>query len=579
MKLASSSSRTTTLLMAGMLALSACFPEKPIPEDTGPAPDGDADTDTDADADGDTDADADADADADTDADADADADTDADTDYHPDGWSSGDQHGLAANLGDLQCVVCHGSDLAGGTTGIGCDTCHPSGWRSDCTFCHGGVEDSTGAPPYDIDGSETGLSYPEHGVHVQQTIHAAWGCEQCHITPADAMSAGHVFVGDSTPAIAEVTMTSGLSPAGIYAGGASCANLYCHGDGASTPGTAATGATLGCTDCHGGAASTRTLSGVHAEHLTAGGTCADCHADTAADDTTISDPLPHVDGDVDVAMVSGMTWDGAAESCSGTCHGVAHAGATWDGDFHSAGWSSPAIHGLAANMQTMECGDCHGADLTGGLSGQSCDDCHSSGWRTDCTFCHGGTDNSTGAPPVDIDGTSTGTPFRDHSEHVEDTSHHDAWDCDTCHDEPTDVLSAGHIFVSDATAGAAEVDFTGGLSYRGAHTIGATTCTNLYCHSSGTSTSATGTATTGASYSCTSCHNTPPSTGEHGEHRSRDCDECHDDTMSGSSTIQDPTLHVNGSVDVAFQASGMSWTGSRCTGSCHSEYHSSESW
>ena len=32
-----------------------------------------------------------------------------------------------------------------------------------------------------------------------------------------------------------------------------------------------------------------------------------------------------------------------------------------------------------------------------------SCDDCHDEGWRTDCVFCHGGVDDTTGAPPEDI--------------------------------------------------------------------------------------------------------------------------------------------------------------------------------
>ena len=58
---------------------------------------------------------------------------------YHPVGWVAEDVHGLAAKLQEDTCVACHGSDLEGGVVGVSCDTCHPAGWRTECTFCHGG--------------------------------------------------------------------------------------------------------------------------------------------------------------------------------------------------------------------------------------------------------------------------------------------------------------------------------------------------------------------------------------------------------------------------------------------------------
>jgi predicted CxxxxCH...CXXCH cytochrome family protein len=498
-------------------------------------------------------------------------------TSTHTSGWSAGGVHGLEYKFQTQDCTTCHGTSLTGGTSGISCDTCHATGWRSDCTFCHGGTDNTTGAPPEDLDDATTGLTFPPHSAHVETTsLHAAWDCDECHVDPTTLFTPGHAHVADTTAGAAEVTLAAGLSSAGSYSSTTTtCQSLYCHGDGASVLGTIDSSDTVACGDCHGIAATASTLSGTHDTHVTAGATCAECHALTASGSTAIADVAQHVDGEIDVSLATGMSWSSSAGTCTGTCHGHSHSSTPFEGG-HASGWSSASVHGLAAKMQTLECADCHGASLTGGTSGISCDTCHPSGWRTDCTFCHGGTDNSTGAPPVDIDGTTTGTPFRDHSEHVEDTSTHDAWDCDSCHVLPTSVTTAGHIFVSDSTAGAAEVNFTGGLSAAGAHTIGATTCTNLYCHGAGRSTSV-GTATTGATYGCTSCHGSPPSTGEHSLHRSYACDQCHYSVMTGSSTIKDPTLHVDGTREIVFQTS-MTWSGSRCTGYCH-ETHSSRSW
>lgn len=292
----------------------SCFPAKPTVNDTG---DPDADADTDSDSDSDTDADADADADADTDSDTDADS-------YHPDGWSSPSVHGMAAKCAEQDCVACHGEDLSGGSAGVACDMCHASDWKTDCTFCHGGGENSTGAPPVDIDNSSTGLSFAEHTAHVTESNHAAWDCTQCHAKPSSVLSSGHVLVGDTTSCVAEVRFNRGLSPDGAYSTG-TCSDLYCHGNGARTLGTVRTGARLDCDSCH---PSSR-LSGGHGRHL-GFADCGDCHRDTASSDTVISTPANHVNGDVEVDMGSEMTWSGS--TCSGSCHGERHSGEGWTG-------------------------------------------------------------------------------------------------------------------------------------------------------------------------------------------------------------------------------------------------------
>jgi predicted CxxxxCH...CXXCH cytochrome family protein len=279
------------------VGLSACFPAKPLGDETA-APEADAD--------------------------ADADSDTDTDIESHGDGWD----HGLAAKLQREDCTVCHGEDLGGGSSGVSCDSCHPAGWRSDCTFCHGGTENDSGAPPLDIDGSASGISFPEHSVHLEGD-HPRWSCEQCHLVPADVLSVGHIFIGDETAAVAELTMAAGLSSQGGYGGGGSCSNLYCHGDGDGSRGSATSGQRYDCGDCHGDASSARSLSGEHDEHLDEGVRCGDCHADTVSGNSTITGPDLHVNGRVDVE-IDELNYDG--NSCDGSCHGEGHSNERWEG-------------------------------------------------------------------------------------------------------------------------------------------------------------------------------------------------------------------------------------------------------
>lgn len=225
----------------------------------------------------------------------------------------------------------CHGEDLAGGRSGQGCDDCHASDWQTDCTYCHGGTDDTTGAPPEDIDNAVTGISFPEHGEHVSETTHGAYDCAQCHDKPTTALSTGHVFLGDGTAAVAELDFSGGLSSAGRYGGGGSCSNLYCHGNGDGRLGSAATGATYSCGSCHGTARSAGSLSGRHDDHLEDSGAigCEDCHATVVSSDSTISNPANHVDGTAEVSFtVTGMTWSGS--TCNGSCHGESHSRRSW---------------------------------------------------------------------------------------------------------------------------------------------------------------------------------------------------------------------------------------------------------
>ncbi|MFO0724054.1 MAG: hypothetical protein U1E65_09745 [Myxococcota bacterium] len=243
---------------------------------------------------------------------------------YHPAGFGEAAVHGAELKLGVQDCRSCHGSDLQG-ASGPSCDSCHQQGWRSNCTFCHGGTADQTGAPPRDLSGATdpAQLSFRAHTQHVSaSSVHAAFECTACHTKPSDVLSTDHVF--DSTPGRAEVVFSGGLSSAGIYDGNGSCRALYCHGNGRGNNGSyRQTQAAPGCQTCHPQAG----LGGRHGDHLGSevGASCYDCHADTVNAAGSIVSPARHVDGHKDVRFAAAaMSFSGGG--CTGSCHGQRHA-------------------------------------------------------------------------------------------------------------------------------------------------------------------------------------------------------------------------------------------------------------
>lgn len=274
--------------------------------------------------------------------------------------------------------------------------------------------------------------------------------------------------------------------------------------------------------------------------------------------------------GAAELAIVSTWINAGASFECDlSTLDGGLPDGG---GRVHPEGFASPTAHGPELELGAQDCRSCHGADLRG-ASGPSCDSCHMVGWRTNCTFCHGGTADQTGAPPRDLGGALP-LSFRPHPQHVASSGLHGAFDCTECHRKPTDVLSAEHVF--DSTPGRAEVIFSGGLS-SAARYDGAGTCSALYCHGNGR--------TSNGSYrqsdpapTCESCHPTRGLGGRHGDHLGREvgatCYDCHADTIGPTGAIASPGRHVNGAPEVHFAAAGMTFAAGGCSGMCHGQDH-----
>ncbi|MCK6545020.1 hypothetical protein L6R52_04075, partial [Myxococcota bacterium] len=253
---------------------------------------------------------------------------------HHPEGYAAPEPHGLDLRLGAEDCRTCHGDDLRGGSAG-GCDSCHQvQDWRTNCTYCHGGTDDDSGAPPRDLDGEtlREALRFRAHTEHTREVGHPEYDCEQCHVKPTDVLSEGHTF--DDTPGSVEIVFAAGLSPAGTYEGSGTCANLYCHGNGRTTGRYDHEQPKPDCGGCHAGPDATLiqlgTMSGDHRRHVARNMTCDECHAGVVDAAGGITTPASHVNGAKDVAFsVAGFT-RGATGTCTGTCHNERHTAERW---------------------------------------------------------------------------------------------------------------------------------------------------------------------------------------------------------------------------------------------------------
>lgn len=250
---------------------------------------------------------------------------------HHPDGYADPSVHGTSAKLQDEACTSCHGDTLEGTATAPSCDSCHEAGWRTDCTRCHGGEDNATGAPPTGIAGEDP---FGVHTWHVTENRKPGYGCEQCHAVPTGVLSPGHLFVGDTTPGVAEVDFSAGLSAAGTYQGNGTCSDLYCHGDGQNDNGEVSVGdGPLSCDSCHpyrrSGWDAWATMSGTHAFHIQYNENCGHCHDNVNDRNEAMAQPALHVDGEIDRQSAHAM--DITPEGCTGTCHEGNHTDLPWE--------------------------------------------------------------------------------------------------------------------------------------------------------------------------------------------------------------------------------------------------------
>jgi predicted CxxxxCH...CXXCH cytochrome family protein len=235
----------------------------------------------------------------------------------------------------------------------------------------------------------------------------------------------------------------------------------------------------------------------------------------------------------------------------------------------HNDAWrdpTSPGFHAYSANVGLGPCMTCHGTDLSGGPANVACSLCHDASlppgittWKQNCTMCHGGTDNQTGAPPRTTWGKSAElVRVGAHSVHIQGSALAGPMACSSCHVVPADALAAGHIDGQRATVTFSGLAIQGTL--RPTYDPTTASCSTTYCHgatlTNGSNTTPVWTTVDGSQDACGTCHGIPPlSTWGHGYppiHGNNACNFCHYDVANAAGTaITNPAAHINGVVDV----------------------------
>ncbi|MFQ5649290.1 MAG: CxxxxCH/CxxCH domain-containing protein [bacterium] len=239
----------------------------------------------------------------------------------------------------------------------------------------------------------------------------------------------------------------------------------------------------------------------------------------------------------------------------------------------HPRDWISdgaPEFHGVflqSSGWDLANCQQCHGVDYSGGIANRSCLTCHPS-TPEDCTVCHGGVDNQTGAPPTDLaDNFSSGVRgVGAHTPHLSGASFSNGFDCSTCHvvpgtfDAPEHIdspLPAEVVFSKNALLDEAEPRWNDN----------SLSCENVYCHGNWSlakeqssfafiysadsivGNQASPEWTNPETVTCGTCHDLPP-TG-HNPFELTACVNCHNLVMDSQGNISDKSKHANGLVNV----------------------------
>jgi len=234
----------------------------------------------------------------------------------HPAGWATvggGSFHGDTAKRGLTVCTRCHGDDLTGDTAPVSCNECHES-WRTNCTFCHGGKDNRSGAPPDDVTG-RTDTAEVTVGAHtshfgVPHKLSKPLACGACHPMHADALEPGH---GVSGPA--KVTV------AGWDRSTASCSSVYCHGNfkggnRANAPvWTKVDQGQAQCGTCHTIPPADGPSRPGKTHHSWKD--CSECHG--AGYSTSRVNQSTHMNNSVDIVV--GLGWNSVNRSCTTSCH------------------------------------------------------------------------------------------------------------------------------------------------------------------------------------------------------------------------------------------------------------------
>lgn len=432
-----------------------------------------------------------------------------------------------APTLGTCSNVNCHfrttttpwgSTALTGGQTAANCAVCHNS----------------------------TGMTTGNHAKHITALGGTLTACSTCHPNNTTFSHATSAKAGGAIT----VTFAGAPKGTGAYTGSGthknypnyldgtgtynSCNSTYCHG----TAGPAWNSGALTCTQCHDAIIPGLTLR--HDKHISTtaptvltGGTdshtatayayaCLTCHPTTQHAAGPASAVAPFQDADVLGTKVTAYTKGSASAidgkgfnyTTNGNCTTVCH---TKDG-------VTPGSAIVAPNWGTTATGT--------------------------CGVCHNKAGDTIPAP-------AWSTP---HTKHINTYAANTNITCASCHagtatNNTTINGIAGRNQHPDGKKDVAMNAFAGG-SVAGAQ--GAQTCSNIYCHGNGTTTTPTVTVSWSGTLDCTGCHPTAAlSTGSHSKHlASATCNNCHNVTAASNSALNvttGTTNHVDKNVSINF--------------------------
>ncbi len=216
--------------------------------------------------------------------------------------------HGIDARNDLAACAQCHGDDYRGGTSGVGCYSCHFSRTGSKVPA---GVSWTHGATPHEALASSEAVCNKCHGLS-RNYGNGPSSCHDCHdLVATHATGASWLLPGNHAQAsISDRAGCLACHDLSTGGGGTQPACRSCHTQG-NPPLSIG-----GCTSCHSSSPS----SGEHREHRDV--SCTTCHNGFGTGSLRHYYPSPSPPADIRFRFSNGsddLTYNGT--SCSGTCH------------------------------------------------------------------------------------------------------------------------------------------------------------------------------------------------------------------------------------------------------------------
>ncbi len=452
----------------------------------------------------------------------------------------------------------------------------NPGTWTAGaaltCDSCHG-TEGGTafGEPAY-TNGVQPAVAENNDNSHAAH-VTAAADCVNCHTdtvsatgTAIKAASILHTNQARNVNFAASLDTNGGTNSDNYNAGAKTCSSIVCHGAGTPMWG----GATLACDQCH---LANNTLAGKHARHygvatvaVTADKTPSNTSSATVYEYScgVCHNATPHATGNASANQAANVVFDSTIAG-----------GGTYTAGGALAGTDTGGMEWTNGTCGTTYCHS-QGASTTSPFGGAPNSTATWNGGAMNCESCH----NFNAAATNKM---ATGK----HTAHINDGTIMPNVACSACHtsttsDSTTITTESNHVNkLRDVTIAATyDSDATPGNNWA------TSTCSNVYCHSTGEATPTykpvlwTATIT-----NCEACHNydaaatNKMATGKHSQHINQSavlgtnygCQECHNTTTTNGTTITTPASHVDKVRDVSMLRGGT-WTSPNCTATyCHS--------